>query len=160
MLNHKDSYKPGGGVISSQDPSMALPRPSQAQSVRDACRLNLAACLLKMGEYERVVSACNEVLSKDAMNRKALFRRGQGYASLGRLSEAEGDLDAYVSINPGQGARIRTNGSKAMVKNDRSMVGFLQSDMGCLREICRELLLSGQDFGVAFVPRLTTVMNQ
>jgi tetratricopeptide (TPR) repeat protein len=103
----------------------------------------LAACLLKTGEYDRVVSACNEVLSKDAMNRKALFRRGQAYASLGRLSEAEGDLDAYGSLFKeivGKPPGIRTNRSIEShgQKNDKGKVGFPQSVRGCLRGICRE----------------------
>ncbi|KAI8921349.1 hypothetical protein DFJ77DRAFT_425751 [Powellomyces hirtus] len=48
------------------------------------CRLNYAACKLKLEDYEPVIAQCTEVLKTDSDNVKALFRRGQAYTRIGR----------------------------------------------------------------------------
>ena len=63
------------------------------------CRLNYAACKLKLGDFNSVIIQCSHVLKSDARNVKALFRRGQAYFEIGRdLDLAEKDFDQIESI--------------------------------------------------------------
>mmetsp|Transcript_20094 Transcript_20094/g.42898 ORF Transcript_20094/g.42898 Transcript_20094/m.42898 type:complete len:340 (-) Transcript_20094:1-1020(-) len=48
----------------------------QANEVSKALLLNIAACNLKVQDWERTVLCCNRVLEWDPENPKALFRRG------------------------------------------------------------------------------------
>ncbi|KAI8622602.1 hypothetical protein BC830DRAFT_1214117 [Chytriomyces sp. MP71] len=57
------------------------------------CRLNYAACKLKLGEYSAVVVQCSEVIKNDPTSIKALFRRAQAHRKIGRdLDLAQADL--------------------------------------------------------------------
>lgn len=56
---------------------------SEAIAIGQAVRLNLATCLLRIcKEFGEVVSLCNEVLTLDPNNVKALYRRGMGHNGL------------------------------------------------------------------------------
>lgn len=52
-----------------------------------SCRLNYAACQLKLGDYTSVIVQTSEVLSRSPRHLKALFRRGQAYLLLNRNLE-------------------------------------------------------------------------
>ena len=71
-----------------------------AQQVKKSCCLNLASCYLKTGQHELVIEECGEVMHAERSNLKALYRRGQAYAALGRNSMAESDLAAAQQVNP------------------------------------------------------------
>ena len=71
-----------------------------ALQVKKSCSLNLASCYLKTGQHDLVVEECGLVIRDDAHNLKALYRRGQAYAALGRHSMAESDLAAAQRVNP------------------------------------------------------------
>ena len=71
-----------------------------ARQVKKSCSLNLASCYLKTGQHDLVVEECGLVIRDDAHNLKALYRRGQAYAALGRQSMAESDLAAAQRVNP------------------------------------------------------------
>jgi tetratricopeptide (TPR) repeat protein len=47
-----------------------------------------------------VVEECSNVIQMDTKNLKALYRRGQAYAAMGRHSMAESDLAAAQRVNP------------------------------------------------------------
>lgn len=42
-----------------------------------AAHLNVAMCSLKLGEHRTVVTHCNQALTLDSKNEKALYRRGK-----------------------------------------------------------------------------------
>ena len=48
------------------------------------CRLNYAACNLKLNHYDPVIIQCTQILQNDPNCIKALFRRGQAYIRKGR----------------------------------------------------------------------------
>jgi tetratricopeptide (TPR) repeat protein len=73
---------------------------ASAQQVKMSCCLNLASCYLKTGQHDLVVEECSNVIQMDAKNLKALYRRGQAYAAMGRHSMAESDLAAAQRVNP------------------------------------------------------------
>ncbi|KAJ3372177.1 hypothetical protein HDU91_004320, partial [Kappamyces sp. JEL0680] len=64
-----------------------------------ACRLNYAACKLKLGDHRAVIIQCTQVLTMEPQNVKALFRRGQSYMLMGRdLDLAHKDFEALTAI--------------------------------------------------------------
>ncbi|KAJ3023712.1 hypothetical protein HKX48_001602 [Thoreauomyces humboldtii] len=68
-------------------------------SLTRACRLNYAACKLKLQDYPPVVVQCTEVLNSDPTNVKAVFRRGQAYTRIGRdLDLAQADYERMESL--------------------------------------------------------------
>lgn len=71
------------GILDSED---------AIEKVRTACHLNLAASLLKLFQYPRVIRECGVVLKRSPNNLKALFRRGQALGAMEKWKEAEKDL--------------------------------------------------------------------
>ena len=71
-----------------------------AQQVKKSCSLNLASCYLKTQQHDLVVEECGSVLHDDSNNLKALYRRGQAYAAMGKNSMAESDLATALRVNP------------------------------------------------------------
>ncbi|KND02919.1 uncharacterized protein SPPG_02000 [Spizellomyces punctatus DAOM BR117] len=68
-------------------------------ALMQACRLNYAACKLKLGDPESVIPQCTEVLKQDPTNVKALFRRGQAFLQIGRdLDLAQHDFEKLRNI--------------------------------------------------------------
>lgn len=72
----------------------------QAKDIRKACMLNICSCHLNLGQLDFCAKECTEVLSIDASNRKALYRRGQAYSGLSRYAEAVQDLTKALDMSP------------------------------------------------------------
>ena len=65
------------------------------------CRLNAAACYLKLAEWENVIQHCTALLKHDPHNAKAYFRRAQAYHQLGRdLELSLADLKQAMQLSP------------------------------------------------------------
>ena len=62
--------------------------------------LNLAACQLKLLQFDSVVRNCTSVLEKDTASVKALYRRGQALVSLNSLEDAKKDFLRVKEIEP------------------------------------------------------------
>ena len=103
-------------IVNASKPARALPRPGatpiapyvppdtfvQASPVDDAraddtalresehkCRLNRAACLLKLQGYGAARRECEAVLAEDGQHAKAHFRLGAALEALGELGAAQ-----------------------------------------------------------------------
>ncbi|KAH9607832.1 hypothetical protein KSS87_000006 [Heliosperma pusillum] len=61
---------------------------------------NLAACALKIGEYEAAFDLCSMILKNFPRNVKALFRRAVAFMKLKRFPEAELDLVEALVVEP------------------------------------------------------------
>ena len=69
-----------------------------------ACHLNIAACLLKLGEHSRAVQACEVALAIDPDNAKGLYRRGCARSALAEYAAAERDLQRAAALGGGRAA--------------------------------------------------------
>lgn len=72
----------------------------QTKVLKVACKLNNAACKLKLKDYENAVTLCTDVLEIDPRNVKALYRRAQAYMHLVELDLAELDIKKALEIDP------------------------------------------------------------
>jgi len=75
------------------------------KSAKLMCYLNIAACNLKMKEYQTSVEACNEALILDPNNVKALYRRARAKvlpinANHEAYQQAIDDLNKGIQIDP------------------------------------------------------------
>jgi tetratricopeptide (TPR) repeat protein len=73
---------------------------SEAKGLLLASLLNLMSCYLKTKQFEECVQTGSEVLAYDAVNVKALYRRGQAYKLTGKLELAIADLRKAVEASP------------------------------------------------------------
>eukprot|EP00927_Polykrikos_kofoidii_P065597 TRINITY_DN61336_c0_g1_i1.p1 TRINITY_DN61336_c0_g1~~TRINITY_DN61336_c0_g1_i1.p1 ORF type:complete len:436 (+),score=65.55 TRINITY_DN61336_c0_g1_i1:69-1376(+) len=74
--------------------------PERIRSCRLSCATNAAFCHLKCLKFDECVNACNEALSFDPNNAKALFRKGTALHMKDELDSAERVLRKAVSISP------------------------------------------------------------
>ncbi|KAM3201450.1 peptidyl-prolyl cis-trans isomerase PASTICCINO1 isoform X1 [Capsicum annuum] len=68
-------------------------------NTRNLLHLNVAACLLKLGEHKKSIEACNKVLDANPVHVKALYRRGMAYMASGDFEEARADFNKMMSID-------------------------------------------------------------
>ena len=72
----------------------------QLSKLRITTFSNIAACYLKMENYEKCIEKCNRVLECDADNVKAIFRRGRAYLALKDDFNAAKDLEKAQQAMP------------------------------------------------------------
>eukprot|EP00427_Karlodinium_veneficum_P014089 CAMPEP_0169070892 /NCGR_PEP_ID=MMETSP1015-20121227/5366_1 /TAXON_ID=342587 /ORGANISM="Karlodinium micrum, Strain CCMP2283" /LENGTH=528 /DNA_ID=CAMNT_0009129937 /DNA_START=61 /DNA_END=1647 /DNA_ORIENTATION=- len=73
----------------------------KAQELRTICRLNLAACALKLEEFYTAVRNCDAVLKDDSKNLKALYRRAQAYVGTKEFEDASKDCKRILELEAG-----------------------------------------------------------
>ncbi|KAI8821631.1 uncharacterized protein EV422DRAFT_495344 [Fimicolochytrium jonesii] len=84
------------GDSTTKEPEIDL---STLEALLQSCRLNYAACKIKLNDFAPVIPACTEVLKTDSENVKAIFRRGQAYSRVGRdLDLAQSDFAKLEDI--------------------------------------------------------------
>merc|ERR1712039_827686 len=71
----------------------------RAEELRGACRLNLAACALKLEEFYAAARYCDEVLKDDPKNLKALYRRAQGRLGSKDFDDATRDCKRILELD-------------------------------------------------------------
>ncbi|KAK9820125.1 hypothetical protein WJX72_006361 [[Myrmecia] bisecta] len=72
----------------------------KANDVKLPIHLNMAACQIKLGDYQTAIHNCSEVLGVDKNNAKALFRRGRARHLLGQTDLAQADLELALTKAP------------------------------------------------------------
>mmetsp|Transcript_10381 Transcript_10381/g.24999 ORF Transcript_10381/g.24999 Transcript_10381/m.24999 type:complete len:344 (+) Transcript_10381:32-1063(+) len=74
-------------------------RVEEVNKLKQATRLNMAACYLKVKDFQKCVNACTAALELGAQA-KAYFRRAQAYVELRNLSDAASDLERARALAP------------------------------------------------------------
>ncbi|KAH6763356.1 rotamase FKBP 1 [Perilla frutescens var. hirtella] len=82
------------------DSSFSEEEKEQAKFLKVSCKLNNAACKLKLKNYKEAEKLCTEVLKADGKNVKALCRRAQAYINLVELELAKNDIKKALEIDP------------------------------------------------------------
>lgn len=73
----------------------------RAQELRNTCKLNLAACTLKLEEYYAAAKYCSDVLQDDSQNLKALYRRAQAHLGTKDFDDATRDCKRVLELDAG-----------------------------------------------------------
>ncbi|GIL72091.1 hypothetical protein Vretimale_511 [Volvox reticuliferus] len=83
----------------------------EARDLVRACTLNLSSCYLNLKQFDNCVEQCNQVLTGEPDNLKALYRRGQAYLGSCNCIAAAADLDRALRLalqtDPSQAQPIR-----------------------------------------------------
>ncbi|GLI64121.1 hypothetical protein VaNZ11_007296 [Volvox africanus] len=83
----------------------------EAQDLMRACTLNLSSCYLNLKQFDNCLAQCNQVLSGEPDNLKALYRRGQAYLGSGNCVAAAADLERALRLtlqtDPSQAQPVR-----------------------------------------------------
>jgi tetratricopeptide (TPR) repeat protein len=112
----KKNGRMDGGVVSESN----IIELEVLENLERLCRLNYAACKLKLKDYPSVIVHCTEVLRHDSKCVKALFRRGQAYLEIGRdLDLAQEDFDMIskcVDANSSECRELQVQQSKLAMK--------------------------------------------
>ncbi|CAE8636162.1 unnamed protein product [Polarella glacialis] len=96
---------PTGDAPAASSSSSVVPkdRVEDLKRLKQSTRLNMAACYLKLGEPQKCIDACSQVLEHGALP-KAHFRRAQAYAELRNFSGAVSDLERARVLAPDDAA--------------------------------------------------------
>jgi len=70
-----------------------------SEELKRTCRLNLAACALKLDYTYAATRYCDEVLKEEPKNVKALYRRAQGYLGSTEFDEAMKDCKRILELD-------------------------------------------------------------
>lgn len=73
--------------------------PEETQKLMQQTKLNMAACYLKVGEHQKCVDACSDVL-QHGPSAKAHFRRGQAYLELRNFAGAKAEFAEVKRLEP------------------------------------------------------------
>ncbi|XP_022320725.2 peptidyl-prolyl cis-trans isomerase D-like [Crassostrea virginica] len=99
----KKKYKKALRYLNEVDDKMDLSEDS-SKEIEVTCLIpvcsNLAACHLKLEEYQQAIEQCNEVLAANNKNVKALFRKGQAECGLKNYDQALGILSEAAKLEP------------------------------------------------------------
>lgn len=69
-----------------------------------ALHTNLAACQIRLHQFENAAQNCTKALEQEPGSVKALYRRGTAYGSLNEFERARADLREVLRLEPGNRA--------------------------------------------------------
>ncbi|XP_072440359.1 peptidyl-prolyl cis-trans isomerase D [Chiloscyllium punctatum] len=70
------------------------------ESILLSCNLNIAACKLKLSDWDAAIESCDEALEINQSNTKALYRRAQAWQAKKDYDQALDDLKKAQDITP------------------------------------------------------------
>ncbi|KAI7905871.1 uncharacterized protein BX663DRAFT_558468 [Cokeromyces recurvatus] len=72
----------------------------QCRYLMVALHLNVAACYLKLKNFEYAIEVCKKALDRDSSNLKAYYRIGQAYLQLGEFDEGLSFVNTGLEMSP------------------------------------------------------------
>lgn len=99
----------------------------QLNAVRVSCLLNRALCFNKTAKSDAAVADCDQVLSLEPNNAKALFRRGQAHHLTRDLTSARADLERARKLLPSDKAitaELAAVGAKIKAEKDKERAAY------------------------------------
>ena len=91
-------YDSGIGLIKRHDTVLAAVR-GEATKLATTLHSNIAMCALKESSWVLAVKSCDEALSLDPSNLKALYRRGVAYGRLEDFVKGKADLQRVTTLD-------------------------------------------------------------
>lgn len=112
LFNYVDSYKEEENKV-------------KAKELKKVCKLNRAACQLKVGLFAEAKASCDTVLKDDSHNVKALFRRAQAQFALKMLLECAQDVKKVLDLEPNnrEARALAKEVAKAQKEEDQKSKG-------------------------------------
>jgi len=137
----REAYSKAAGYLDSMSHRTAQEEGvrAQAQTVRLALLLNLAAVGLKEEDWPATVDSCSQVLAKDPDSQKALYRRGVARGHLGRHEEAMADLRRALQLtDPADAGTVRD-----MRREIDRVRGLIEGQKSREREMAKRMMGTG-----------------
>lgn len=78
------------------------PEEAQCDTLNLTCNLNMAAVKLQQKDYHDAISYCDITLRQEAGNKKALYRKAQGFIGLDQFEDARTIFDTVLGENKNQ----------------------------------------------------------
>jgi len=119
------------------------PEKKEINDLIEKVYLNMCACLIKQGKWQRAIDTAGKVLEKNADNVKAKFRKGKALGELGFFEKATAMLEELLQANdkgPDAPAiraelqRFKVMEKAVTKKADTKMRGFLNKDKSLLEK--------------------------
>lgn len=110
-----------GSALMGYDMKMAQFELEEALKLKpdwSVAKLNLSAVYIHNKEYQKALSVLNSYIESFPNDIKALTNRGIAYLNLGKLAEAEADLQKALAANPRFGPALKAKGDLFAAKND------------------------------------------
>mmetsp|Transcript_4428 Transcript_4428/g.13428 ORF Transcript_4428/g.13428 Transcript_4428/m.13428 type:complete len:218 (-) Transcript_4428:277-930(-) len=91
-----------GQMMGKSSPGLQVPaeKVEDLRLLKQSTYLNMAACYLKLDEYDKCITTCTKAMSGSEPNSKAHFRRGQAHLAMRNLDEAKADLELAKQLVP------------------------------------------------------------
>uniref|UniRef100_A0A1J3DKX7 peptidylprolyl isomerase n=1 Tax=Noccaea caerulescens TaxID=107243 RepID=A0A1J3DKX7_NOCCA len=113
---------------------------------RNMLHLNVAACLLKMGEWRKSVETCNKVLEAKPGHVKGLFRRGMAYMAGAEYEDARNDFNTMIKVDKSSEAdataallKLKQKEHEAESKARKQFKGLFDKKPGEITEVGSEI---------------------
>ncbi|KAL0867205.1 hypothetical protein Bca101_046323 [Brassica carinata] len=113
---------------------------------RNMLHLNVAACLLKMGEWRKSVETCNKVLEAKPGHVKGLYRRGMAYMAGGEYEDARNDFNMMIKVDKSSEAdataallKLKQKEHEAESKARKQFKGLFDKKPGEITEVGSEI---------------------
>lgn len=113
---------------------------------RNMLHLNVAACLLKMGEWRKSIETCNKVLEAKPGHVKGLYRRGMAYIAGGEYDDARNDFNMMIKVDKSSEAdataallKLKQKEQEAESKARKQFKGLFDKRPGEITEVGSEI---------------------
>jgi len=105
-----------------------------AETMTAACKLNSAQAWLNLGQHAEAEKVCDEVLSKQSSNVKALYRRGLARLGKNDAERAKYDLQKVIDLEPGNAAAKRelAKANQKIKQDEKRQQGLFKNMMSGL----------------------------